>query len=103
VDFVSDVAASGQRLRLLSVVDSFTHECLALEVDTCLPSRRRGPWRASFNGEACRQRFVAITARRSPHAISRRGVWSGALMLSISSRTSRRKMRTWKASMGGSG
>jgi putative transposase len=40
IDFVADVAASGQRLRVLSIVDSFTRECLALEVDTCLPSRR---------------------------------------------------------------
>jgi len=40
VDFASDVAASGRRLRIFSVVDSFTRECLALEVDTSLPSRR---------------------------------------------------------------
>jgi putative transposase len=40
LDFVSDIAASGQRLRVLAVVDSFTRECLALEVDTSLPSRR---------------------------------------------------------------
>jgi putative transposase len=40
IDFASDVAASGQRLRVLSVVDAFTRECLALETDTSLPSRR---------------------------------------------------------------
>jgi putative transposase len=40
VDFASDVAASGRRLRIFSVVDSYTRECLALEVDTSLPSRR---------------------------------------------------------------
>jgi putative transposase len=40
VDFVSDVAASGRRLRIFTVVDSYTRECLALEVDTSLPSRR---------------------------------------------------------------
>jgi putative transposase len=40
VDFVSDVAASGRRLRILTVVDSYTRECLALEVDSSLPSRR---------------------------------------------------------------
>ena len=40
IDFLSDMAASGQRLRIFSVVDSFTRECLALEVDTSLPSRR---------------------------------------------------------------
>ena len=40
IDFASDVAASGQRLRVLSVVDAFTRECLALETDTSMPSRR---------------------------------------------------------------
>jgi putative transposase len=40
VDFASDIAASGRRLRIFSVVDSYTRECLALEVDTSLPSRR---------------------------------------------------------------
>src|SRR5690606_8733048 len=40
IDFASDVSAGGQRLRVFSVVDSFTRECLALEVDTSMPSRR---------------------------------------------------------------
>jgi hypothetical protein len=40
IDFASDVAASGQRLRVFSVVDGFTRECLALETDTSMPSRR---------------------------------------------------------------
>jgi putative transposase len=39
IDFASDIAASGQRLRLFSVVDTFTRECLALETDTSMPSR----------------------------------------------------------------
>jgi len=40
IDFVHDRMANGRTLRVLSVVDTFTRECLALEVDTCLPSRR---------------------------------------------------------------
>ena len=40
IDFASDVTAGGRRLRVLSVIDSFTRECLALEVDTSFPSRR---------------------------------------------------------------
>lgn len=40
LDFVSDSTAAGQRLRVLSVVDACTRECLALEVDTSFPSRR---------------------------------------------------------------
>jgi len=40
LDFVSDVIASGRRIRLLNVADAYTRECLALEVDTSFASRR---------------------------------------------------------------
>jgi putative transposase len=40
IDFASDATAGGQRLRVFSVVDAFTRECLALETDTSMPSRR---------------------------------------------------------------
>lgn len=40
IDFASDVTHGQQRLRILSVIDAFTRECLALEVDTSFPSRR---------------------------------------------------------------
>ena len=40
LDFASDAAASGQRLRVLSVVDVYTRECVVLAVDTSMPSRR---------------------------------------------------------------
>ena len=40
LDFVHDRLANGRMMRVLTVMDTFTRECLALEVDTCLPSRR---------------------------------------------------------------
>jgi transposase InsO family protein len=40
IDFASDVTANGRRLRVFSVVDAFTRECLALETDTSMPSQR---------------------------------------------------------------
>lgn len=40
IDFVHDRMANGRTVRVLTVVDTFTRECLALEVDTSLPSRR---------------------------------------------------------------
>ncbi len=40
IDFASDVTAGGRRLRIFSVVDCYTRECLTLEVDTSMPSRR---------------------------------------------------------------
>lgn len=40
LDFLQDALASGRMLRLLSVIDVFTREALALEVDTSLPGSR---------------------------------------------------------------
>lgn len=40
LDFAHDVIASGRNIRVLSVVDEFTRECLALEVDPGFASRR---------------------------------------------------------------
>ena len=38
--FVSDALASGRRIRVLTVIDDFTWESLAMEVDTSLPGLR---------------------------------------------------------------
>ena len=65
----SDVAASGQRLRIFSVVDSFTRECLALEVDTSMPSRRIT--RALGHAIAVRGRPVSIRSDNGPEMSSR--------------------------------
>jgi putative transposase len=40
IDFVSDGLATGRGLRMLTVVDSFTRECPAIEADTGLSSHR---------------------------------------------------------------
>jgi putative transposase len=40
MDFVSDGLANGRKLRCLKIVDDYTKECLAIEVDTSLPGRR---------------------------------------------------------------
>jgi putative transposase len=40
LDFVSDALATGRGIRVLTVVDAFTRECLALEADTSLSSQR---------------------------------------------------------------
>ena len=39
-DFVSDKTAGGQSIRVLTVVDAYTRECLALEADASFASRR---------------------------------------------------------------
>ena len=40
IDFVRDTTARGRVFRALTVVDEFTRECLAIEVDTSLPAVR---------------------------------------------------------------
>ncbi len=40
MDFVHDYLEDGRRLRTLNIVDAFTRECHAIEVDTSLPSAR---------------------------------------------------------------
>jgi len=40
MDFVSDAFTDGRRFRILSIVDDFTRECLALVADTSLPGLR---------------------------------------------------------------
>jgi putative transposase len=69
IDFASDVAASGQRLRIFSVIDSYTRECLALEVDTSMPSRRIT--RALGEVMEGRERPVSIRSDNGPEMSSR--------------------------------
>jgi putative transposase len=40
MDFVLDGLASGRILRAFTLIDSLTRECLAIEIDSCLSSRR---------------------------------------------------------------
>lgn len=40
MDFISDTLASGRTIRALNVVDDYTRECLAIEVDTSLSGSR---------------------------------------------------------------
>jgi len=40
VDFACDALATGRAIRILAVVDTFTRECLTLEVDSSLSSQR---------------------------------------------------------------
>lgn len=40
MDFVADALATGRRFRTLNIVDDFTRECPAIEVDTSLPGLR---------------------------------------------------------------
>jgi len=58
LDFVCDTLATGRGIRVLAAVDAFTRECLSLEVDTSLSSRR-----------VTRSLEAAIELRGKPEAI----------------------------------
>jgi putative transposase len=40
MDFVSDTLAQGRTFRVLTILDEYTRECLAIEADTSLPGLR---------------------------------------------------------------
>lgn len=69
LDFAHDVIAAGRTIRVLSVVDAFTRECLALDVDTGFASRR--VTRVLDEIIAGRGRPLAIRCDNGPELTSR--------------------------------
>lgn len=69
IDFAHDVIAAGRAIRVLSVVDVYTRECLALEVDTGFASRR--VTRVLDEVMARRDRPAAIRCDNGPEFTSR--------------------------------
>jgi len=74
VDFVHDVLAGGRKFRVLSVVDEYSRECLALEVDTSFPSQR--VTRALETIIADRGKPQSIRMDNGPELTSRH-IWPG--------------------------
>ena len=58
MDFVSDALASSRRFRVLTLVDDFTRECLALVVDNSLSGIRV----AARTVLACRAAMLGLVA-----------------------------------------
>jgi putative transposase len=69
LDFLQDALASGRKVRVLSVIDVFTREALALEVDTSLPGR--SVVRVLDRLLAERKRPVQLVLDNGPELISR--------------------------------
>jgi putative transposase len=69
LDFLQDALASGRTIRLLSVIDVFTREALALEVDTSLPGSRVVRVLARLHGERPLPRQLVLD--NGPELISR--------------------------------
>ena len=53
MDFMSDVLSSGTRFRTLNIVDEFSRECPAIEVDTSLPGTQVVRVLERLNREGC--------------------------------------------------
>jgi putative transposase len=69
LDFVHDAVECGRAIRVLSVVDAYARECLALEVDTSFASRR--VTRVLDGIVAERGRPLAIRCDNGPELTSR--------------------------------
>jgi putative transposase len=75
LDFVSDALATGRGMRALTIVDSYTRECPAIEVGAGICSRHVAErWNGSSASAASRNRCVATTELSSPAGTS----WPGA-------------------------
>ena len=101
LDFVHDAVECGRAIRVLSVVDAYTRECLALEVDTSFPSRR--VTRVLDRIVAERGQPKAIRCDNGPELTSRL-FWPGARSARLNwctlRRESRRRMRISRVSTG---
>jgi putative transposase len=101
MDFVMDGLATGRAVRVLTIVDSFTRECLAIEVDSCLSSQRVTrvlEW--IIHSAGCRSDCAATTARSLPAAISWAGARNGKFNSGPFSQAGRCRTGAWKASTG---
>lgn len=72
MDFVSDSLACGRRFRAFTLVDDFTRECLAIEVDRSITGRRVAEVLAKVLAKVCQRRREAsiITCDNGPEFVS---------------------------------
>jgi len=102
MDFIVDGLANGRMVRILSVVDAFTRECLALEPDVSLGSGRVTRCSMKSSPSMAAPRVFAQTTGRSS---ARGGCWAGPRngrsRWCTSSRGGRCRMGTWRVSTGG--
>jgi putative transposase len=104
MDFTSDALADGRALRTLNVVDTFTRECLAIEVDTSLPGLRVGRVLDRIIHErAGRKSSSPTTVPSSPAGCSTNGATSAGFGTTSSNQGSPCRTAPARASTGVSG
>ncbi len=77
MDFIIDGLATGRMVRILSVVDAYTRECLALEADTSLGSGRVTRVLERLIGERGRPENAALGQRSGVHLAAHAGLGGG--------------------------
>lgn len=99
IDFASDALATGRAIRVLSVVDACSRQCMALETDTSFASRRvtRVLERAMSQYGWPRGASAATTGRNSLRGTSWRGRWNGGSNCCTFSPGGPRRTGGWKA------
>ena len=103
LDFAHDAVASGRTIRVLSVVDAYTLECLALEVDTSFAGLRVTRVLDQIIAERGQPR--AIRCDNGPELTSRHFLaWGIERKIEVVHiKASPHRTRTWKDSMEGCG
>jgi putative transposase len=99
---VHDAVECGRAIRVLSVVDAYTRDCLALEVDTSFASRRVTRVLDAIVAE--RGQPLAICCDNGPELTSRHFLawsWNERSSCCTYSRASRRRMRASRVSTDG--
>jgi putative transposase len=104
MDFVSDALGNGRKIRALTLVDDFTRECPVIEVDFSLPGERV----IRVLEQLARTRGLPTSSAATTARSSRARCWiSGRMRTACSSisstRESRRRTRSQRASMAGCG
>jgi putative transposase len=102
MDFIVDGLATGRMVRILSVVDAYTRECLALEADTSLGSGRVTRVLERLIGSVAGRRTCArTTGRSSPRGACWAGPRTGRSGWCTSSRAGRCRTGMSRASTAG--
>ena len=104
MDFIHDVLADGRAIRILSVVDVFSRECVGLRAQTSC----RGEDVARVPGEIGRERALPplISVDNGTEFTSKaldHGAYWNRVQLDFSRPGSQRTMPTWKRSTAASG
>ena len=103
-DFVALRTRDGRPVRLLTVVDEYTRECLAIEVGRSLRSPTSlSAWETSWWSTVCRSISVQITALSSLPGLSVHGYREWGFRPSSSHQGARGRTDTWRASMASCG